>query len=237
MLFTTILMVAILFCGLLVLRSSNAVHSVLSLVLVFALTAILFLLLGAEFFALLLFTVYIGAIAILFLFVIMMLDLRLAELHGSVYYHVPLGASMGLAFLAAVYSFLAPEIVTLAWSDFSLHTWQLTAHSNLKILGQVLYNYYLPYVLLVTLILLLAMVAVIALTVDERPIRPTMVSSSRPSQGNIFWSTFEHCYKGPILDPWWEPLHPTAAHWKRESVMHHRKWPKTSYGRFLSHRP
>jgi NADH-quinone oxidoreductase subunit J len=86
---------------------------VLSLVLVFALTAVLFLLLGAEFFALLLFTVYIGAIAILFLFVIMMLDLRLAELHGSAYYHVPLGASVGLAFLAALYAFLAPEIVTL----------------------------------------------------------------------------------------------------------------------------
>lgn len=80
------------------------------MVLVFALTAILFLQLGAEFFALLLFTVYIGAIAILFLFVIMMLDLRLAELHGSAYYHVPLGASVGLAFLLAFSSVLAPEL-------------------------------------------------------------------------------------------------------------------------------
>lgn len=82
--------------------------------MVFALTAVLFLLLGAEFFALLLFTVYIGAIAILFLFVIMMLDLRLAELHGSAYYHLPLGGAIGLAFLASVYSFLSPEIFNLA---------------------------------------------------------------------------------------------------------------------------
>jgi NADH-quinone oxidoreductase subunit J len=90
--------------------------------MVFALTAVLFLILGAEFFALLLFTVYIGAIAILFLFVIMMLDLRLAELHGSAYYHVPLGASIGFAFLTALYTFLAPEIVSLAWADFSLQS-------------------------------------------------------------------------------------------------------------------
>lgn len=110
MAFPIILMLAILFWSFLVLRASNAVHSVLSLVMVFALTAVFFLLLGAEFFALLLFTVYIGAIAILFLFVIMMLDLRLAELHGSAYYHVPLGASVGLAFLGALYSFLAPDL-------------------------------------------------------------------------------------------------------------------------------
>lgn len=86
----------------------------------FALTALLFLLLGAEFFALLLFTVYIGAIAILFLFVIMMLDLRLAELHASAYYHVPLGGFVGFAFLLAVFTFLAPEIRAVVWADFSV---------------------------------------------------------------------------------------------------------------------
>lgn len=182
-------------------RTSNAVHSVLSLVVVFALTAILFLLLGAEFFALLLFTVYIGAIAILFLFVIMMLDLRLAEIHGSAYYHVPLGASVGLAFLVALYSFLAPELLNLAWAQFSLHLWIVTPQSNLKVLGQVLYNYYLPFVFLITLILLLAMVAVIALTLDENPKSRPILPLKRTSRGNVFWSTLEHCYKGPERNP------------------------------------
>lgn len=222
-------MFAVIFWGFLVLRASNAVHSVLSLVMVFALTAILFLLLGAEFFALLLFTVYIGAIAILFLFVIMMLDLRLAEIHGSAYYHVPLGASVGLAFLAALYSFLAPELLNLAWAQYSSHLWIVTPQSNLKILGQVLYNYYLPFVFLVTLILLLAMVAVIALTLEENPKpRPTLALKST-SHGNVFWSSMDHCYKGPVLDPWWEPLAPSLAVAKRQSVTQWRKWPLTSY--------
>lgn len=167
----------------------------------FALTAILFLLLGAEFFALLIFTVYIGAIAILFLFVIMMLDLRLAELHGSVYYHVPLGASVGLAFLAALYSLVAPEIFTLAWADFALESWQLAPQSNLKVLGQGLYNYYLPYVFAVTIILLLAMVAVIALTLDENQRRPLRPNAQRPSKGNFFWTTFELCHTKHLVQP------------------------------------
>lgn len=168
-------------------RASNAVHSVLSLVMVFALTAILFLLLGAEFFALLLFTVYIGAIAILFLFVIMMLDLRLAELHGSAYYHVPLGASIGLAFLMAIYSFLAPEFFNLAWSDYSLYFWQIHPQSNLKALGQVLYNYYIPFVLLITLILLLAMIAVIALTLEDKKNSSSFSQTQqRYSKSNIY---------------------------------------------------
>lgn len=184
------------------LRTANAVHSVLSLVIVFALTAVVFLLLGAEFFALLLFTVYIGAIAILFLFVIMMLDLRLAELHGSAYYHVPLGASIGFAFLLALYSFLAPDFFNLTYADFSLELWQLTPQSNLKILGQGLYNYYWPFLLLITVILLLAMVAVIALTLEERPSKKTKpYGLPRTSQLNILWSTFDYGTKSPEQHP------------------------------------
>lgn len=170
--------------------------------MVFALTAVFLLLLGAEFFALLLFTVYIGAIAILFLFVIMMLDLRLAELQGSTYFHLPLGASVGLAFLAALYSFLAPDFGTLAGAPFTLDLWLVTPQSNLKALGQVLYNYYLPFVLLITLILLLAMVAVMALTLEENPGPRTARLGKRGSQGNIFWRTLEHCYKGLEVSPW-----------------------------------
>lgn len=184
-----------------VLRASNAVHSVLSLVVVFALTAVLFLWLGAEFFALLLFTVYIGAIAILFLFVIMMLDLRLAELHGSAYYHVPLGGSVAVAFLVALYSLLTPELLPVAWADNSLAVWPLAPVSNLKLLGQVLYNYYLAYVLVITLILLLAMVAVLGLTLAP-PTSTVSLSTARPSRANIYWAAFEYAYKGPTLDPW-----------------------------------
>jgi NADH-quinone oxidoreductase subunit J len=163
-----------------VLRATNAVHGVLALVVVFALTALLFLLLGAEFFALLIFTVYIGAIAILFLFVIMMLDLRLAELHGSLYYHVPLGASVGFVFLGILYSLLAPDIFTVAWSSLTPDLWLVAPQSNLKVLGQALYNYYVLYVVLVTLLLLLAMVGAIALTLDDSRARRPEASPEMP---------------------------------------------------------
>ena len=72
------------------------VNAVLALVGVFFETAIIFITFGAEFLAMLLITVYIGAIAILFLFVVMMLDIRLVNLHGTTYYTYPLGAIIGL---------------------------------------------------------------------------------------------------------------------------------------------
>lgn len=97
-------------------------------------------------------------------------------------------------------------------------------------LGQVVYNYYLPYVLLVTMILLLAMVAVIALTVVAREPR-TALDNERWCEGNFVWSSFHHCHKGVTLHPWWEPLHRTLAAAKRRAVGDYRKWPNTSYGK------
>jgi NADH-quinone oxidoreductase subunit J len=74
-----------------VITSRNPVNAVLFLVSVFVLTAIMFIIVGAEFFAILLFTVYVGAIAVLFLFVVMMFNLRLMDLYGKTYYHMPSG--------------------------------------------------------------------------------------------------------------------------------------------------
>jgi hypothetical protein len=104
-----------------------------------------------------------------------------------------------------------------------LDLWIVTPQSNLKILGQVLYNYYLPFVFLVTLILLLAMVAVIALTLEENPKPRPVEVLERMSRGNVFWSSMEHCYKGPELNPWWEPLAPSVAALKRQTVTEWRK--------------
>jgi NADH-quinone oxidoreductase subunit J len=72
------------------------VYAVLALVGVFIETGIIFLIFGAEFLAVLLITVYVGAIAILFLFVVMMLDLRLVDLYGTTYYSFPVGAFLGI---------------------------------------------------------------------------------------------------------------------------------------------
>jgi NADH-quinone oxidoreductase subunit J len=90
--------VVIVVAALQVIFAKNPVHSVILLVLVFLQTAVLFILLGAEFLAILLVTVYIGAIAILFLFVVMLLNVRVVEIYSSLQYHVPIGALAGLCF-------------------------------------------------------------------------------------------------------------------------------------------
>ena len=86
-------------CALQVIFAKSPVHSVILLVIVFLQTAVFFLFLGAEFLAILLVTVYIGAIAILFLFVVMLLNVRIVEIYSSLQYHIPIGAVAGICFM------------------------------------------------------------------------------------------------------------------------------------------
>jgi len=81
-----------------VIISKNPVQSVFFLIVIFLLTTVLFILLGAEFLAIAVLIIYVGAISILFLFVVMMLNLRILELYSSFYHHVPIGGVIGLFF-------------------------------------------------------------------------------------------------------------------------------------------
>jgi NADH-quinone oxidoreductase subunit J len=155
--------------GLMTVVSRNPVHSVLWLILTFLSTAGLFVLLGAEFVAMLLIIVYVGAVAVLFLFVVMMLDIDFAELKAEMAKYVPLAGLIGLILLMqlgiAYGVWESADGVELASDIGALVP---TAEQNTAALGNVLYDrYFLPFQL-AGMILLVAMIGAIALTLRHR---------------------------------------------------------------------
>ncbi|HEV7255635.1 MAG TPA: NADH-quinone oxidoreductase subunit J [Mesorhizobium sp.] len=153
-----------------VIAARNPVHSVLFLILTFVNAAGLFLLTGAEFLAMILLVVYVGAVAVLFLFVVMMLDVDFAALKSGALQYAPVGALVGIilaAELAVVlggYAF-APELaVTVAQPTPSV-----VERANTAALGDILYTDYLLAFQMAGMILLVAMIGAIVLTLRHRP--------------------------------------------------------------------
>lgn len=161
----------IILCSLAVVVSHNPVQSVYFLILVFVFSAILFLILGAEFLAILVIIIYVGAISILFLFVVMMLNLRIMELYSTFYNYLPIGSFIGLFFL-----FVFIYVIYLDLGFFNSNPFLndnfTTFHSliyyrgNVSYLGWILYTYCNHFVLISSLILLVSMIGSIILTVD-----------------------------------------------------------------------
>jgi NADH-quinone oxidoreductase subunit J len=150
-----------------VVSARNPVHSVLFLILAFFNAAALFLIAGAEFLAMILVIVYVGAVAVLFLFVVMMLDVDFAELRGGFQRYLPVGATVGAVLfveLAAVLGGwkLAPGAVELRMSPMP------SGLSNTEALGRVLYTDYVFLFQTAGLILLVAMIGAIVLTLRDR---------------------------------------------------------------------
>jgi NADH-quinone oxidoreductase subunit J len=143
-----------------VVGSRNPVYAALFLVLAFVSAAVLWLLAGAEFLAMALVVVYVGAVMVLFLFVIMMIDVRLAVLHRSFVRYLPLGVVVAVA--------MAVQIIAALRSLGHSTTQALPAGSNTEALGTLIYTRYLYPFEIAGLILLLAIVAAIALTLRRR---------------------------------------------------------------------
>jgi len=101
----------------LVIQVTNPVHSVLFLILVFFNAAGLLVLIGLEFFAMVFLVVYIGAIAVLFLFVVMMLNIKLAEIHEKKYRYLPIGGLLGILFLFEIFCIIDNDLIALIDSD------------------------------------------------------------------------------------------------------------------------
>ncbi len=152
--------------AMMVITARNPVHSVLFLILCFFNAAGLFILLGAEFLAMILVVVYVGAVAVLFLFVVMMLDVDFAELRAGFQQYLPLGAVIGLVVLIE----LAMVYGTWHMSPDALKTIQAPAGSgtNTQALGELLYTKYIYYFQTAGLILLTAMIGAIVLTLRHR---------------------------------------------------------------------
>lgn len=153
--------------GFMVVLSRNPVHSVLWLILAFIASAGLFVLQGAEFVAMLLVIVYVGAVAVLFLFVVMMLDVDFAQLRGELAGYLPLAGLIGLVLLALlVIAFGGWEISNQA-VDLRAAPVVLEAQ-NTNAIGTILYDRYILPFQVAGLILLVAMIGAITLTMRHR---------------------------------------------------------------------
>ena len=153
--------------GLFTVISRNPVHSVLWLILTFLSAAGLFVLLGAEFVAMLLIIVYVGAVAVLFLFVVMMLDVDFAELKAEMAKYMPLALLIGIVILMQfVLAFGAWE--TNAAADGLRAQVATSDVTNTAALGLILYDEYFLLFQLSGLILLVAMIGAIVLTLRHR---------------------------------------------------------------------
>ena len=161
-----------LFAAFRVITARNPVHAVLFLMLAFSQAAGIWLLLKAEFLAITLVLVYLGAVMVLFLFVVMMLDIHIDSLRQGFWRHFPLALAIGalISLEMAVVLFggfrageapLVPETVTNAAG-------QVVQYSNTKALGTLLYTKYLYPLEIAAVILLVALISAIALTLRER---------------------------------------------------------------------
>ncbi len=166
----------VILSGALVILSRNPVHSVLWLIVAFFNAAGLMLLLGAEFVAMLLVIVYVGAVAVLFLFVVMMLDIDFAELRGGFARYGFFGALIALGLLGEIiFAGGAWSAGKIALSNRAAVT--PTALSNTEAMGAVIYTQYLYVFEAAGLVLLVAMIGAIVLTHRERTgLRPQNIS-------------------------------------------------------------
>jgi NADH-quinone oxidoreductase subunit J len=152
--------------AMMVITSRNPVHSVLFLILCFFNAAGLFILMGAEFLAMILVVVYVGAVAVLFLFVVMMLDVDFAKLRAGFATYLPIGGVIGLIVLAEL------VLVLGTWNvaPDALRTTAPVASdvTNTEAIGQLLYTKYIYFFQAAGLVLLVAMVGAIVLTHRQR---------------------------------------------------------------------
>ena len=153
--------------GLFTVVSRNPVHSVLWLILTFLSSAGLFVLLGAEFVAMLLVIVYVGAVAVLFLFVVMMLDVDFAELKAEMAQYLPLGLLIGLVLLMQLSMALGVWSVADTAESARAAVTPAETH-NTAALGLLIYDQYFLLFQLAGLILLVAMIGAIVLTLRHR---------------------------------------------------------------------
>jgi NADH-quinone oxidoreductase subunit J len=152
-----------------VVAARNPVHSVLFLILAFFNAAGLFVLIGAEFIAMILVIVYVGAVAVLFLFVVMMLDINYVELRAGFLQYLPIGGLVGLILLVELVLVVAtwvtaPEAATLAAPQA-----KLGGLTNTEQIGALLYTRYIYLFQAAGMVLLVAMIGAIVLTLRARP--------------------------------------------------------------------
>jgi NADH-quinone oxidoreductase subunit J len=155
--------------GFMVISARNPVHAVLFLILAFVNAAGLFILLGAEFLALILIVVYVGAVAVLFLFVVMMLDVDFSEMRAGFLSYLPIGALIGIILLVELILVFGSWVIT---PEIAAHITTpippMNEVSNIEAIGQVMYTKYIYFFEAAGVILLIAMIGAIVLTLHHK---------------------------------------------------------------------
>ena len=177
----------LLLSSLMVISTKNPVHSVLFLILAFLNAAGIFVILHAEFLAMILIIVYVGAVAVLFLFVVMMLDFKTSLGKDNILQYMPIGLLIGLVFIAEL-------VIVLINTRLDLSNIQILSNpldnfsdqSNTEAIGSILYTNYVLYFQLSGIILLVAMVGSIVLTLRDREgVKRQIVSEQVDRKGKI----------------------------------------------------
>ncbi len=177
----------LLLSSLMVISTKNPVHSVLFLILAFLNAAGIFVILHAEFLAMILIIVYVGAVAVLFLFVVMMLDFKTSLEKDNILQYMPIGLLIGLVFIAEL-------VIVLINTRLDLSNIQILSNpldnfsdqSNTEAIGSILYTNYVLYFQLSGVILLVAMVGSIVLTLRDREgVKRQIVSEQVDREGKI----------------------------------------------------
>lgn len=164
--------------GVMVIQARNPVYSVLFLILVFFNAAGLLVLLGLDFFAMIFLVVYVGAIAVLFLFVVMMLNIKIAEINEKRLRYLPIGGVLGVLFLFEILLIVDNDLIPLLlyntsnfleFQNISFINWSenLQTVTNIQAIGNLVYTYYFYFFLMSSIILLIAMIGAIVLTMQK----------------------------------------------------------------------
>ena len=153
-----------------VIAAKNPVHSVLFLILAFVNAAGLFVLMGAEFLAMILVVVYVGAVAVLFLFVVMMLDVDFAELRQGFLQYLPIGGVVGIIFVIELVMVVSAWVIVPNVSQvIASPIPPIASTPNTEALGHVLYTRYVYFFQTAGVVLLVAMIGAIVLTLRHKP--------------------------------------------------------------------
>ena len=164
----SIVSIIIITSSLLVIISKNPIHSVLFLILVFFNTSILFLFSNAEFLAMVVLIVYIGAVAVLFLFVIMMLDINITKLRQTFLNYLPIGLFVGFIILLELFYVVNQSKLNFVQTSSIDNNISDQILDNTKIIGNILYTDYFLLFQISGIILLVAMIGAIFLTIRKR---------------------------------------------------------------------
>nr|ACK38306.1 NADH dehydrogenase subunit 6 [Isoetes engelmannii]ADT62123.1 NADH dehydrogenase subunit 6 [Isoetes engelmannii] len=191
--------------GVMVMRAKNPVHSVLFLILVFCHTSGLLLWLGLDFFSMILLVVYVGAIAVLFLFVVMMLNIKIAEIHEDVLRYLPVGGIIGFIlgwemFLIVDNDYIPILSTNMNTLSYTVCAGKIQSWTNLETIGNLLYTIYLVWFLVSSLILLVAMIGAIVITMEHRTTRVKRQNWSFLEEPSKRSSQVRVCWQGKVLD-------------------------------------